>query len=178
MPHTKKPIKGEAPEIDLESVRKMLDTIENNVNSVRQIIFNANYIKNASTLESHKGSSMMVEGVFNGEMMVDKNGKTYAVSPNYASKSKLVPGDILKLTIASDGSFIYKQIGPVERKKIIGQLDTTGNKYYVTVDDKNYQVLSSSVTYFKAEKDDKIAIIVPKNKDSNWAAIENVIERK
>ena len=52
----------------------------------------------------------IIEGVFDGQNMVGSDGKTYPVPANYASKSKLVQGDILKLTIADDGTFMYKQI--------------------------------------------------------------------
>ena len=57
----------------------------------------------------------IIEGQFDGQNMIGPDGKVYPVPANYASKSKLVEGDTLKLTIAQDGSFIYKQIGPVER---------------------------------------------------------------
>jgi len=62
--------------------------------------------------------SRVIEGVFNGEGMVGSDGKVYSVPPNYASKSRLVEGDILKLTIKNDGTFIYKQIGPIERRRV------------------------------------------------------------
>ena len=64
----------------------------------------------------------IIEGQFDGQNMIGPDGKVYPVPANYASKSKLVEGDTLKLTIAQDGSFIYKQIGPVERKKIIAKI--------------------------------------------------------
>ena len=51
-------------------------------------------------------------------MMLSPDGKNYPIPANYASKSKLVEGDLMKLTIAEDGSFIYKQIGPVPRSKL------------------------------------------------------------
>jgi hypothetical protein len=38
----------------------------------------------------------IIEGVFDGQNMVGSDGKTYPVPANYASKSKLVQGDILK----------------------------------------------------------------------------------
>src|SRR3989338_6572507 len=40
-----------------------------------------------------------VEGIFDGQNMVDSHGQTYPVPANYASKSKLVEGDGMKLTI-------------------------------------------------------------------------------
>ena len=57
----------------------------------------------------------IIEGVFDGQIMIDQDGKNYPVPANYASKSKLVEGDIMKLTITPEGKFLYKQIGPVER---------------------------------------------------------------
>ena len=47
-----------------------------------------------------------MEGVFDGQNMMGPDGKKYPVPANYASKSKLVEGDVLKLTISDDGSFI------------------------------------------------------------------------
>ena len=37
----------------------------------------------------------ILEGVFDGQNMVGSDGRQYIVPPNYASKSKLVEGDIL-----------------------------------------------------------------------------------
>ena len=54
--------------------------------------------------------------------MVDAQGNTYPVPANYASKSKLVEGDGMKLTITDEGKFIYKQIAPVPRRTALGVL--------------------------------------------------------
>ena len=109
--------------------------------------------------------------------MIGPDGKKYQVPPNYASKSKLVEGDILKLTIADNGSFIYKQIGPIDRDRIMGQLtkDVSTGDFRVKTDKKIYKVLTASVTYFKGEDGDEITILIPKNSESNWAAVENII---
>ena len=106
--------------------------------------------------------------------MIGPDGKTYPVPANYASKSKLVQGDILKLTIADDGSFIYKQIGPVPRKTVIGELVQNEGHYYVNVGKKTYRVLLASVTYFKAKPNDQISVVVPEDESDEieWAAIE------
>src|SRR6202790_578230 len=75
----------------------------------------------------------VIEGVFDGQNMVGSDAKTYPVPANYASKSKLVQGDILKLTIADDGSFLYKQISPIPRKQVVGTLKLENGHYFVTV---------------------------------------------
>lgn len=51
----------------------------------------------------------VVLGTFTGEKMAGDDGKEYAVPPNYASKSKIVPGDRMKLTVTKSGSFIYSK---------------------------------------------------------------------
>ncbi|MBI4101102.1 hypothetical protein HY441_01345, partial [Candidatus Microgenomates bacterium] len=117
----------------------------------------------------------VIEGVFDGQNMIGPDGKTYPVPANYASKSKLVQGDILKLTIADDGTFIYKQIGPVPRKKVIGQLTQKNGHYYVEVEGKEYRVLLASVTYFKAKPSDQVTVVIPEDENAEWAAIEAAI---
>ena len=73
--------------------------------------------------EENLGEARVIEGVFDGENMIGPDGKQYSVPANYASKSKLVEGDILKLTITGSGTFVYKQIGPIERARIVGELE-------------------------------------------------------
>ena len=119
----------------------------------------------------------VIEGVFNGEAMVGADGKRYNVPPNYASKSKLVEGDILKLTITQNGSFIYKQIGPIERDQFIGVLarDQLTGDWYAVKGERRWRVLNASGTYFHGKPGDQVVILVPKSSRSNWAAVENII---
>ena len=118
-------------------------------------------------------SGKIVEGVFDGQVMIGPDGKSYPVPANYASKSKLVEGDIMKLTIADDGSFIYKQIGPTERRQIIGTLVQHDGAYYVEANGREYRILLASVTYFRIKEGDQVTIIVPEdNPEATWAAVE------
>jgi len=162
----------------LKELRRLLDEAEEKVQAAKRILFEQVYQEQAENLEDlNNGKSTIVEGVFDGDSMIDKFGKKYPVPPNYCSKSKLVAGDSLKLTIAEDGTFIFKQIGPIERKRLIGKLCRQGEFWKVNVEGKKYNVLQASVTYFKAKPSDKITIIVPKTGESDWAAIENLIEK-
>ena len=124
-----------------------------------------------STKDDNLGK--VIEGVFDGQNMVGSDGKTYPVPANYASKSKLVQGDILKLTIADDGTFLYKQIGPIARKQLVGSLELREGHYFVVVGDHSYQVLLASVTYFKAKPGDQVSVNVPEEDvNAEWAALE------
>jgi len=134
----------------------------------------------ATPLPTAAGSvGMIIEGVFNGRDMVGADGKEYPIPPNYASKSKLVEGDMLKLTISPTGAFIFKQIGPIERERLVGTLshDPTLDEFSVVAGDKKYKVLKASITYFRGADGDEVVIFVPKRQPSSWAAVENVIRR-
>ncbi|HLD21708.1 MAG TPA: hypothetical protein VJB65_02310 [Patescibacteria group bacterium] len=130
------------------------------------------------SLEADEKTST-IEGVFDGQHMVGPDGKVYTMPANYASKSKLVEGDIMKLTITHDGSFIYKQIGPVKRKREKGTLvhdAQTGMFRALTSGGKSYRLLTASVTYYKGEAGDSIILLVPTDMSSKWAAVENIVK--
>lgn len=163
----------------------MLESAEKNIQSAKQLLREIMGGKPPVTLTAEKaktlaisGGGRVIEGVFDGQNMIGPDGKRYPVPANYASKSKLVEGDVLKLTIADDGSFIYKQIGPVERVKKLGILTQEENgEYRVLAEGKPYKVLLASLTYFKASPGDEVTVVVPKDQESEWAAVENVIKK-
>ncbi|PLX25859.1 hypothetical protein C0580_01150 [Candidatus Parcubacteria bacterium] len=139
--------------------------------------FSLKAAQEGSQTQSDEGS--IVEGVFDGQVMIGPDGKKYSVPANYASKSKLVEGDLLKLTISPDGSFIFKQISPVDRRRVVGHLvkDKEMDQYVVLSKDRVYKILMASITYFKGEEGDEVVILVPKDSDSSWAAVENIIKQ-
>ncbi len=121
----------------------------------------------------------IIEGVFDGENMIGPDGKQYSVPANYASKSKLVEGDILKLTIAPNGTFVYKQIGPIDRARVVGLLEQSidGN-FQAKANGRKWRVLTASVTYFKGQTGDEVVILIPKTGESKWAAVENIVRKR
>jgi len=169
----------------LALIAQMIDSAEKNIQSAKHLLrdmlggnveLEAGLSQKAAGL-AITGGGKVIEGVFDGQNMMGPDKKQYPVPANYASKSKLVEGDVLKLTIADDGSFIYKQIGPVERKKMIGLLSQEENgQYRVVSGGKSYKVLLASLTYFKAESGDDVTIVVPQDGEATWAAVENVIK--
>ncbi len=159
------------------NIQRALDSLNSgspNPNLVMESLQQANTV--ARTIASG-AVGKVIEGVFNGEAMVGADGKRYNVPPNYASKSKLVEGDILKLTITQNGSFIFKQIGPIDRDQLVATLahDQLGGEWYAVKGDRRWRVLTASVTYFRGKPGDQIVILVPKNSRSNWGAVENII---
>ncbi|MFA6296204.1 MAG: hypothetical protein WC663_02535 [Patescibacteria group bacterium] len=178
--------------VDLEFLRQMLQSAERNIQSAMRLLEDKKELTSAEIKQLEKRDNdfkkkakklsilekdKIIEGVFDGQNMIGPDEKQYPIPANYASKSKLVEGDVLKLTIAGDGTFMYKQIGPIERKKIIGTIIKEDGEIKVNAENKKYKCLTASLTYFKAEEGDQVTIIVPKDKESTWAAVENVIKK-
>jgi len=164
----------------IAAIREMIANAERTIASARAMLaqIEGKPAKKTAPRIISDEEGEIVEGVFDGQVMMGTDGKQYPVPANYASKSKLVEGDMLKLTITPDGSFVYKQIGPVERKRLIGIVsqDDLGN-YVVLAEGKAYRVLLASVTYFKAEPSDEVTIVVPRDSESVWGAIENLVKK-
>jgi hypothetical protein len=171
----------------LVAARQLINSIEKNttrLNSLLSGLLSDEEEEKISVAQIDEGilsnmAGQVIEGVFNGENMIGSDGKEYSVPANYASKSKLVEGDMLKLTITDRGTFVYKQTKPVERKRLIGKLEKDENGNYIVVaDHKKYGVLTASITYYKGVAGDKVVILVPIAGDSAWGAVENVIKSK
>jgi hypothetical protein len=167
---------ADVPEKQIKRLKSLITEAETNLAAAKELLVSLVGDEEVGTTPSTSDSEQLgkiIEGVFDGQNMVGSDGKTYPVPANYASKSKLVQGDILKLTIADDGAFLYKQIGPIPRKQIVGVLKLENGHYFVEVGEKMYRVLLASVTYFKAKPGDQVSVNVPED-DSNaeWAALE------
>ncbi len=121
----------------------------------------------------------VVEGKFDGYFMIGADQKKYPVPLNYSSKTKLVPGDVLKLKILDNGQFVYKLINPVERKHIRAMLSKTDdNKYTAVTDDGNtYFLNQAAVTFFKGRPGDELYILTNEKEEAGFAAIEAVIKK-
>lgn len=161
----------------IKTLRKLIETAEVNLTGAKELL--ASLVGEAPAegvvATEAPAAGKVIEGHFDGQSMIGPDNKIYPIPANYASKSKLIQGDMLKLTIGDDGSFIYKQIGPVERKKLIGTLGVKDGQYYVEAKSVDYRVLFASVSYFKAQIGDQVTIVVPEGEDSEWAAIEAVL---
>jgi hypothetical protein len=163
---------------NVENIKKMMPEVGDEFQNRIGIGQLEEKIKNneSKNSEIEDLDSKIIEGVFDGMNMIGPDGKQYSVPANYASKSKLVEGDILKLTITNNGTFLYKQIGPIDRSRVVAKLekDEEGNCYAVT-EDKKWKILPASVTYYKGEPGDEIILLIPKRGESRWGAVENIV---
>lgn len=166
---------ADIPDKQIKRLKALIAESETSLAAAKELLLSLvgedDITANLSKADDNLGK--VIEGVFDGQNMVGSDGKTYPVPANYASKSKLVQGDILKLTIADDGAFMYKQIGPIPRKQIVGMLTQENGHYFVEVGERQYRVLLASVTYFKAKPGDQVSVNVPEDDShAEWAALE------
>jgi hypothetical protein len=165
---------AEVPEKQIKRLRALIQEAETNLAAANELLVSlVGDDDKITSVVKDDALGKVIEGVFDGQNMVGSDGKTYPVPANYASKSKLVQGDILKLTIADDGAFLYKQIGPIPRKQVVGALKLENGHYFVDVNGKDYRVLLASVTYFKAKPGDQVSVNLPEDDSAaEWAALE------
>lgn len=166
---------SELPEKQVKRLRSLIQEAETNLAAAKELLISV--LGDDDSVTSRTGgedvTGKIVEGVFDGQVMIGPDGKSYPISANYSSKSKLVEGDRLKLTIADDGGFVFKQIGPVARRQIIGTLTQHDGAYFVEANAREYRILLASVTYFHINVGDQVTIIVPEDDpDATWAAVE------
>ena len=168
---------SELPEKQVKRLRQLIQEAEMNLSAAKELLVSV--LGDGETITAPRDvvisgpEGKVIEGVFDGQIMIDQEGKNYPVPANYASKSKLVEGDIMKLTITPEGRFLYKQIGPVERRTVIGTLTHHNDKYYVEVAGREYEVLYASVTYFRLHEGSQVSVVIPANNDqAKWAAVE------
>lgn len=169
---------------EIQNIQKIILDAEKNIEEAKRMLkkiapeseINFAPAPRSAAYHSSEGEKI-VEGRFDGQSMIDDAGKIYPVPANYASKSKLVEGDRLKLTITGDGSFLFKQVGPIDRRRIIGVIkrDADPRGFIAESEGRTYKILLASVTYFKVEDGDSAVLMVPKTGTSSWAAIENVL---
>lgn len=159
-------------EKSIKNAKRLLKDLldENNISLDTEVNLDTKWLSSYSS-ESNK----VIEWVFTWSEMLGSDGNKYPISANYASKSKLVQGDKLKLTIDISGRMIYKQISPIEREYKTGLVVKEKDKYQVISEWEIYDLLTASITHFKANIWDKITVIVPAGKKATFAAIEAMI---
>lgn len=171
----------------LALLKRRLEEAERNIQICRQLLGGENTdavnltplpsLRMDEIEEDKNFDGKIIYGEFDGEHMKGEDGQLYPVPANYASKSKLVEGDRLKLAIEKDGAFVYKQIGPIERNRVRGIFDINDQgQYVVRTDDKEYRILLASVTFYHIDRGDTVTVLLPEGKTAVWGAVENVVK--
>lgn len=162
----------DASEKSLKNAKKLLAEVlkDENIDLSSELDLSTKWL---SSYDS--GDSKIIEWVFTGEDMLGVDNNKYIVPVNYASKSKLVQWDRMKLTIEGSGKMLYKQIKQIEREIKTGLLTQDKGRYQVVADWVSYDVLTAAVTHFKANIGDNVTVLIPAGKEATFGAIEAVI---
>ncbi|MCF6276613.1 MAG: hypothetical protein L3J07_02060 [Candidatus Magasanikbacteria bacterium] len=175
------PTPTEEKPLDKEKIKSTILLMQSKLNEILNLLDGTpTKDETISTGNSYtENGHRVVEGLFNGTAMVGPDGHEYSIPANYASKSRLVDGDSLKLSIKENGSFVYKQIKPTERKRITGTLvhDEENDQWIAMHDGKSIKVLNASISFYKGKSGDDVVLLVPKEKESEWGAVENIIKK-
>lgn len=120
-----------------------------------------------------------IEGAFDGYNMLWEDQKKYPVPLNYASKTKLIPWDKLKLKIRTDGWLIYKVIWHAERKHERAVLSKGEDSKYIAITEEGhtYFLNQAAVTFYKGMSGDELYIITNADGTGTFAAIEAIIKQ-
>ena len=169
-------------EIELKKMKVMLDQLVNfdpaDVKSLNSIDWQETTWSSELSTYSEEGVEV-IEGLFDWYFMVWADQKKYPVPMNYSSKTKLIPGDTLKLKVMPDGKFIYKLIKPADRKHLRAILSRTDENKYTAVTDEGtvYFLNQAAVTFFKWTPGDELYIIINEKDKWSFAAIEAIVKK-
>ena len=168
-------------ELDLKRTKLLLskyisgddgDLDTNNINSLDSLLWGLN-----TNSEESNNEITIVEWVFDGYFMLGTDKKKYPVPMNYSSKTKLIPGDVLKLRIMNDGKLIYKLISQANKNYVKASLSRSDDNKFTAITDegKVYFLNQAAVSYYKGKTGDELSIIVNADGIGDFAAVEAVI---
>ncbi len=108
------------------------------------------------------GSSEMpgLVGKYDGRFMVTAAGKKYPVPDNYSAKTRLIYGDLLKMTEGPTGRQ-FKLVEKLSRVEVETQLAVKDGQFEALGKDGSYRLLQSAVKYWGGEEGDKTKVLLP-----------------
>lgn len=120
-------------------------------------------------------------GTFDGKNFVGEDGKAFRVNENYVSKSRLLPGDGLKMII-TENNILFKQTRPIERSQKIGIVVSLpdgehGADQYVMVDGRRYALPEISKRFYQTRVGDEVVVFIPADGSGHMCAIDCVVEK-
>ena len=154
----------------IQELTGRLEQIESTLNSARKIL------KRLET-EYLKVDYTQIEGIvgkYDGKQLITEAGEKYEVPSNYAAKSKLVYGDILKL-IEEDGKKLFKQIERVRKERVEGILTKKDGEWFLLTDRGSYKVSEAAAKFQNAQLNSQATAYLPAdNMDAPFAALDVV----
>jgi hypothetical protein len=153
-----------------DNIKKLLRSAQFQLEHVANVIEMMEHDEKKAYYQGVPGT----EGTFDGQYLIAQDGRKTEVPANYAAKSRLVCGDVLKV-FNDNGKQVFKQIDKVERKKIDGVLAKKEGKWFILADTGSYKILDVAAEFNQAELNDKVSAYIPANNlNSTFAALDKV----
>lgn len=157
-------------ELELKKAQKIIMRMQRDFNSLNRIIENMD----KPDVKDIPG----IDGTFDGNNLIAEDGEKYEVPGNYAAKSRLVFGDVLK-RVEVDGKVLFKLVDKVRRKKVEGILSKKEGSWYFLSDSGSYRISDVAAEFNKAEiNDEAVAIIPEENLSAPYAALDRILKEK
>lgn len=171
-------------EFKLDSLNLPKSSVLNILEDLRVIKKRFNHIENIlkeSERAQYRPSKDLpgINGIFDGEFMITKDGEKIEVPKNYAAKSLLVYGDELKKMVDDEGKEAFKILNKVDRKKIEGLLSKKDGRYVILADSGTFNLSKNAVEFRNIKQGEWILAVIPeKGPTGNFAAIDKVIVKE
>lgn len=162
---------------ELRTARELLAHMKRSITVLERLLRPQHGLQQTTDYHTHNTASQpcmqrVVDGVFDGQCMIDAEGTRHAVPENYASKSKLVEGDLLQMMVMENGRTLYRQVERVERALLHAHVNERDGELICEAAGRCYRLSRACVNYWRVKAGDRMRIVVPKNGESAWAAIE------
>lgn len=155
---------------EFRDLKSKIISLENEVTSLKEKLVSKNSTEKSIDYTQIDG----IVGIFDGYRMHTEDGSKFDVPLNYAAKSKLVYGDILKM-IDKDGKKMFKHIQKVDRTKIDGILTKKEGEWYLLTDRGSYKVSDVAAEFQKAQLNSVATAFIPTEKlDAPFATIDEI----
>jgi len=164
---------------NLQAMQWQLSGIEHLLSAIHEDV--AKYIKIHDTHRISyldKKTISCHEWLFDGKNMITETKEKFPVPRNYASKSKLVPWDTLKLRILENGDLVYKLVDAVARKILKATLSKNDDNLFVAITNTwSYFLNEAAISYFHWKVWDEVFIHINKRAVHKFAAVETIIKK-
>ncbi len=159
---------------DIQRINQALSAAISSINLAKNLLKDIEGSSQQSRIDTREIEGIV--GVFDGTYLITADGQKIEVPVNYASKSKIVFGDTLKMVEDQDKK-LFKQIERVKRLHKVGILSKKDGQMVVVTGDGTYNILQVAVEFYGLTEGGQVQILIPEeNVHAPFAAIDKNLE--
>lgn len=162
--------------MSVSEIRQSVENIKKELDNLVRLVENGSTgtATGAANQVAQSSDEVIGTGQYDGFYVTTEDGQKHEVPPTYASKSRVVFGDTLK--ILKNGDRVYfEHLNKVPRKELSGILTKKEGSWHFLSHSGVYKVLDVAVEYYKGkELDEAIALVPEDNLEAPFAALDKV----